>query len=224
MTGAQTKPTAEPLAAASLPSVSTCRPGHGLPVLLAPAGDWECAKAAVENGADAIYFGLEKFNARMRAQNFTAADLPQLMQFLHRRGVKGYLAFNILIFENEMAQAEQYLRTVIAAGVNGAVVQDVGICRLIRRLSPDFPIHASTQMTITSPAGSTSPASWDATSSSWLASVPSRKSKTWRLEPGYGQGPKAGNPLPPRATLSPPRFPSRSSCMAPYVWPIPANA
>ena len=62
-----------------------------LPELLAPAGDWQCAKAAVENGADAIYFGLEKFNARMRAHNFTEADLPRLMEFLHRRGVKGYV-------------------------------------------------------------------------------------------------------------------------------------
>ena len=60
-----------------------------IPELLAPAGDWECAKAAVENGADAIYFGLEKFNARMRAQNFADDDLPRLMEFLHRRGVKG---------------------------------------------------------------------------------------------------------------------------------------
>ena len=81
-----------------------------LPELLAPAGDWECAKAAVENGADAIYFGLEKFNARMRAHNFTVADLPKLMEFLHRRGVKGYVTFNTLIFENELADAENYLR------------------------------------------------------------------------------------------------------------------
>src|SRR5438105_5504549 len=124
-----------------------------LPELLAPAGDWNCAKAAVENGADAIYFGLEKFNARMRAHNFTEADLPRLLEFLHRRGVKGYLAFNTLVFENEMAQAEQYVRTMIAAGVDAAIVQDVGICRLIRQLSSDFPIHVSTQMTITSAAG-----------------------------------------------------------------------
>ena len=61
-----------------------------LPELLAPAGDWECVKAAVENGADAIYFGLDRFNARMRAQNFTEADLPRLMAFLHRRGVRGF--------------------------------------------------------------------------------------------------------------------------------------
>lgn len=124
-----------------------------LPELLAPAGDWECAKAAVENGADAIYFGLDKFNARMRAHNFTEADLPRLMEFLHRRGVRGYVTFNTLVFQNELADAGNYLRTIIAAGVDAAIVQDVGICRLIRHLSPDFPIHASTQMTISSAAG-----------------------------------------------------------------------
>src|SRR4051794_8490097 len=124
-----------------------------VPELLSPAGDWECAKAAVENGADAIYFGLERFNARMRANNFTEADLPRLMEFLHRRGVKGYVTFNTLVFQNELADAEQYLRTIISAGVDAAIVQDVGIARLIRKLSPDFPIHASTQMTITSAAG-----------------------------------------------------------------------
>ena len=124
-----------------------------LPELLAPAGDWDCARAAVENGADAIYFGLDKFNARMRAQNFTAGDLPKLMEFLHRRGVRGYVTLNTLVFENELADAEKYLRTMIAAGVDAVIVQDVGICRLIRQLSSDFPIHASTQMTITSAAG-----------------------------------------------------------------------
>ncbi len=123
------------------------------PELLAPAGDWDCARAAVENGADAIYFGLDKFNARMRAQNFTAADLPKLMEFLHRRGLRGYITLNTLVFENELAEAEKYLRTMIAAGVDAVIVQDAGICRLIRQLSPDFPIHASTQMTITSQAG-----------------------------------------------------------------------
>src|SRR3954454_17351307 len=123
------------------------------PELLAPAGDWECAKAAVENGADAIYFGLERFNARMRAHNFTEADLPRLMEFLHLRGVRGYVTFNTLVFPDELTQAEQYLRSIIAAGVDAAIVQDVGICRLVRSLSPDFPIHASTQMTITSAGG-----------------------------------------------------------------------
>src|ERR1700683_868136 len=131
------------------------KPRHAFPrpELLAPAGGWECAKAAVENGADDIYFGLDRFNARMRADNFTAADLPRLMDFLHRRGVKGYVTFNTLVFADEMAAADQYLRALMAAGVDAAIVQDVGICRLIRRISPDFPIHASTQMTITSAAG-----------------------------------------------------------------------
>jgi U32 family peptidase len=123
------------------------------PELLAPAGSWDCAKAAIENGADAIYFGLERFNARMRAQNFTEADLPELMAFLHRRGVKGYVTLNTLVFPQELDEAERYLRTTITAGVDAAIVQDVGICRLIRHLSPDFPIHASTQMTVTSAAG-----------------------------------------------------------------------
>ena len=123
------------------------------PELLAPAGDWECARAAVESGADAIYFGLERFNARMRAKNFTQTDLPALMEFLHRRGVRGYVTFNTLVFTNELAAAEDYLRTIIAAGVDAAIVQDIGICRMIRALSPDFPIHGSTQMTITSAAG-----------------------------------------------------------------------
>ena len=126
---------------------------RALPELLAPAGDWDCARAAVENGADAIYFGLERFNARMRAQNFTDADLPKLMEFLHRRGVRGYVTLNTLVFENELADAEKYLRTMIAAGADAVIVQDVGICRMIRELSPDFPIHASTKMTITSAAG-----------------------------------------------------------------------
>ncbi len=140
----------------NLPKIETLtesKKNSTLPELLSPAGDWECAKAAVENGADAIYFGLEKFNARMRAHNFTVADLPKLMEFLHRRGVKGYVTFNTLVFENELADATEYLRAIIAAGVDAAIVQDVGICRLIRELSPNFPIHGSTQMTVTSAAG-----------------------------------------------------------------------
>src|SRR5829696_238357 len=134
-------------------ALNTAAPKPAVPELLAPAGDWECAKAAVENGADAIYFGLDRFNARMRAHNFTEADLPRLMEFLHRRGVKGYVTFNTLVFANELPDAEEYLRAIIAAGVDAAIVQDIGIARMIRELSPDFPIHGSTQMTITSAAG-----------------------------------------------------------------------
>ena len=138
---------------AASPAPSADAPRYARPELLAPAGDWECARAAVENGADAIFFGLERFNARMRAHNFTVADLPDLMAFLHRRGVRGYVTFNTLVFADELADAADYLRAIIAAGVDAAIVQDVGVCRLIRRLSPDFPIHGSTQMTVTNDAG-----------------------------------------------------------------------
>ena len=123
------------------------------PMLLAPAGDWDCVQAAVENGADAVYFGLERFNARMRANNFTATDLPKVMAFLHQRGVKGFVTLNTLVFTQELADAEQYIRQIISAGVDAVIVQDIGICRLIRHLSPDFPIHGSTQMTVTSTNG-----------------------------------------------------------------------
>ena len=121
--------------------------------LLSPAGNWDCARAAVENGANAIYFGLGRFNARLREANFTEADLPELMAYLHRHGVRGYVTFNTLIFADELADAERSLRSIIRAGADAIIVQDVGIARLIRRLSPDFPIHASTQMTVTSAAG-----------------------------------------------------------------------
>lgn len=137
---------------APTPAPTTPRP-LVRPELLAPAGDWECVRAAVENGADAVYFGLERFNARMRAKNFTQADLPALMEFLHKRGVRGYVTFNVLVFTHELPDAEDYLRTIIASGVDAAIVQDTGICRLIRKISPDFPIHGSTQMTVTGDAG-----------------------------------------------------------------------
>lgn len=107
----------------------------------------------MENGADAIYFGLERFNARMRARNFTEADLPELMAWLHQRGVRGYVTFNTLVFPSELTEAEGYIRSIVAAGVDAAIVQDIGMVRLIRHLSPDFPVHASTQMTITSGVG-----------------------------------------------------------------------
>ena len=123
------------------------------PELLSPAGDWDCARAAVENGADAIYFGLDRFNARIRANNFTLEQLPSLMEYLHERGLKGYVTLNTLVFSNELEAVQEYLEQIISAGSDAVIVQDIGILRLIRRLSPDFPIHASTQMSITSATG-----------------------------------------------------------------------
>ena len=122
-----------------------------IPELLAPAGDWDCIRAAVENGANAVYFGLDTgFNARARATNFSPADLPEIMAFLHQRGVRGYVTFNTLVFPSELAQAETHLRQIAAADVDAVLIQDLGLVRLIRALCPDLPIHASTQMTLTS--------------------------------------------------------------------------
>ncbi|MGN7761979.1 DUF3656 domain-containing U32 family peptidase [Paenibacillus sp. 22594] len=119
--------------------------------LLAPAGDWDCMRAAVANGADAVFFGVEKFNARARANNFRMDELPEIMAFLHSYGVKGFLTFNILVFENELPDAKELIDACVDAGVDAVIVQDLGLVKMIREISPDFPIHGSTQMTITSP-------------------------------------------------------------------------
>ncbi len=119
--------------------------------LLAPAGDWECMRAAVANGADAVFFGVEKFNARARANNFRMDELAEIMAFLHSYGVKGFLTFNILVFEDELRDAKALIEACVDAGVDAVIVQDLGLVKMIREISPDFPIHGSTQMTITSP-------------------------------------------------------------------------
>ncbi len=128
-------------------------PALPLPELLSPAGNWDCARAAVANGADAIYFGMPRFNARLRADNFTAEELPDLMSFLHGHGVKGYVAFNTLIFTTELADAVEQLRYLEDCGVDAVIVQDLGLARLVKKLAPGLRLHASTQMTITSPEG-----------------------------------------------------------------------
>ncbi|MEJ6636091.1 MAG: U32 family peptidase [Akkermansiaceae bacterium] len=121
--------------------------------LLAPAGNWDCARAAVANGADAIFFGLPRFNARMRADNFTEEDLPELMDFLHRHGVRGFVAFNTLVFPSELGVAVEQIEMMARAGVDAVIVQDLGAAKLVKEIAPDIEVHASTQMTITSPEG-----------------------------------------------------------------------
>jgi putative protease len=123
------------------------------PELLAPAGGWDCLRAAVANGADAVYFGLPRFNARLRADNFRDEELADVVTFCHRHGVKAYVAFNTLVFTGELDAAEAMLRDCSRAGVDALIVQDVGLVRLARKITPELPIHASTQMTITSPEG-----------------------------------------------------------------------
>ncbi len=134
------------------PESSLPRP-RAKPELLAPAGDRSCLIAAVENGADAVYFGLERHNARIRASNFDGAQLPEVMALLHRRGVRGYVTLNTLVFPHELPELETAVRELALAGADAVIVQDLGLVRLIRAVTPDLEVHASTQMSITSAEG-----------------------------------------------------------------------
>jgi len=127
-------------------------PTHA-PELLAPAGDWECLHAAAANGADAVYFGVQHFNARLRADNFRDTELPAIFEWLHARGLRGFVTLNTLVFQSELSSATRLLSQLEAAHADAVIVQDLGICRLARQVCPSVEIHASTQMTITSPEG-----------------------------------------------------------------------
>ena len=109
-------------------------------------------RAAIEAGADAVYFGLKHFTARAKV-GFSLAELPEVMATLHRRGVKGYLTFNTLVFNNELDEAARALAGIAAAGADALIIQDVGIVRMAKQIAPDLEIHASTQMSVTSADG-----------------------------------------------------------------------
>src|SRR2546421_11768960 len=121
------------------------------PEWLAPAGDEESLRAAVAAGADAVYFGLRGgFNARARADNFAAADLPRIFDHLHAHGVQGFVTFNTLVFDRELPVAEEALAAIARSGADAIIVQDLGAARLARAVCPELPLHASTQMTVSS--------------------------------------------------------------------------
>lgn len=121
--------------------------------LLAPAGSMEALRAAVCNGADAVYLGADTFNARMNARNFSAADLQEAVVYCHVRGVKVHLTLNTLVLDREMPRAAELIRLAASCGVDAFIVQDLGMVLLCRQLAPDVPIHASTQMSIHSLEG-----------------------------------------------------------------------
>ena len=123
------------------------------PEVLAPAGGWPQLRAAVACGADAVYFGIDGLNARARAANFAPEELPAVMAELHAAGVKGFVALNILLYDSELADVEARVRAMASAGVDAVIVQDVGVVRLLRRVAPGLPVHASTQLTVTSAEG-----------------------------------------------------------------------
>ncbi len=122
------------------------------PEVMSPAGYWPQLHAAIEAGADAVYFGLKHFSARAKV-GFSLAELPGVMRTLHQRGVRGYITFNTLVFEHELPEAARTIAAIAQAGVDAMIVQDYGIVRLARQIVPDMELHASTQMSITDVEG-----------------------------------------------------------------------
>lgn len=121
--------------------------------ILAPAGSMESVIAAVRSGADAVYLGTKDFNARRNADNFDYSELKNAVDYCHKHGVKVHLTLNTLISDGELDDAQDAVRLACEAGVDAIIVQDLGLADIIRRCAPDMPMHASTQMTVHTPAG-----------------------------------------------------------------------
>lgn len=122
------------------------------PEVMSPAGYWPQLHAAVEAGADAVYFGLKHFTARAKV-GFALDELPDVMRTLRQRGVRGYVTFNTLVFDHELTEAATTLAAIAEAGADAIIVQDVGIAQLAHRIAPELEIHGSTQVSITSAEG-----------------------------------------------------------------------
>ena len=122
------------------------------PEVLAPAGSVDCLQAAVAGGADAVYLGLRHFNARGRADNFKLADLPRYVSYLHDYGVKCYVVFNTLLHDDEIAKALPMAESAARAGVDAAIIQDLGLWRELSQYVPQLARHASTQMSMHHPS------------------------------------------------------------------------
>jgi putative protease len=124
-----------------------------VPELLSPAGSLDAVRAAVANGANAVYLGVEKFNARDEGAQLTLDDLEAACLIAHERGVRVYLTLNILVKPGEMEDAIVHLGHCIDRGIDAAIVQDIGLVRMIQAVYPGFEIHGSTQMTVHDAAG-----------------------------------------------------------------------
>ena len=121
--------------------------------LLSPAGSSDALHAAVCNGADAVYLGVDSFNARRGARNFTLDELPEVVRYCHVRGVAVHLTLNTLVTDREMPSAAEYIAAAARAGVDAFIVQDLGIVSLCRQIAPKVALHASTQMSLHSLEG-----------------------------------------------------------------------
>ncbi len=117
--------------------------------LLLPVGQKEMAEAAIQNGADAIYVGFPGFNARGRSYDFELEELKTIIEMCHLNGVKVNLAFNIVIFENELPAVVEAIKKVLPLKPDALIVQDLGLVRIIKAMYPEQAVHGSTQMTIT---------------------------------------------------------------------------
>ena len=123
------------------------------PELLLPVGTREMLEAAIKNGADAVYFGVPHWNARGRTEDFTFDDVADMIRYARVRGVRTFLAMNVLIFERELWQLPEFLEKIISLKPDAFIIQDIGLARLIRAICPEQEIHASTQMTLSSAEG-----------------------------------------------------------------------
>ena len=121
--------------------------------LLAPAGSWEALEAAVNAGADAVYMGGKSFGARAYASNFDKEEMAKAVYFAHMHHVRIYITVNTLVDDSELEELADYLMFLNNVGVDGIIVQDLGVIRLARKIVPELPLHASTQMTITNSSG-----------------------------------------------------------------------
>ena len=121
--------------------------------LLSPAGSMEALKAAVQNGANAVYLGCGTFNARQGAKNFTPQTLAEAVKYCHVRGVAVHLTLNTLVSDREIEDLCELIRHAAQCGVDAFIVQDLGVVQLCRKIAPRVPIHGSTQMTIHSLPG-----------------------------------------------------------------------
>ena len=121
--------------------------------ILAPAGSMECLQAAIAAGADAVYLGGTRFGARAYAQNLSEEDMVQAIEYVHIHRRKIYMTVNTLLKDREMEELYAYLLPYYRAGLDGVIVQDIGVVKYIREHFPEMPVHASTQMTITNTLG-----------------------------------------------------------------------
>ena len=173
------------------------------PELLSPAGSPEALRAAVQNGADAVYLGWGEFNARRSAKNFSDEEFREALRYCHARGVRVFLTLNTLVTDRELPKAAETAAQASELGIDAILVQDWGLFDLLRKTLPDLPLHASTQMSVFTSGGAC-----EAAADGCERVVIARECS--------GRTPKPSSKTAPQK--------SRSLSTAPFVCAIPASA